>query len=105
MHHYRPLARSMGIGSLLDIAPYSELARVLVRVRDETGKPVAVVMPDYRQGTDSLDIEELIRHARQALVESRVPVFPELPQALAAIGRVSSYAALHRARALKVADR
>ncbi len=97
LHHYRPLARSMGV-SLLEMVPYRELARVLAAVRDDTGKPVVLVMPDYRQGTDSIDIGELIRHARQAFVEHGLPVFPDLSNALRATSRVSGYVRMLRAR-------
>lgn len=93
LHHYKPLAMSIGASSPEDIAPVEGMAGALADVAAATGKPVAVVMPDYRQDIECMDIELLIRKARKAYLERGIPVFPDLGHAFCALAKVSVYAA------------
>ncbi len=98
LHHYKPVALSLGLDSVHQITPYSELAQAMHDAREETGKPVALVMPDFKQGKESLDIGELIRDARQAFLEQGIPAFSDLGDALRAIRHISAYASRVRSR-------
>jgi hypothetical protein len=98
LHHYKPVAMSLGLDSVHQITPYSQLAQAMHDARKETGKPVVLVMPDFKQGKESLDIGELIRDARQAFLDKGIPAFSDLGYALRAIHHVSSYASRVKSR-------
>lgn len=89
-YHYKVLARAMGV-SVKEVTPYLELADAVGDVVKTTGKPVILVMPNIKQGIDSMDIEEMRRDARRAFLEKGVPVFDELEDALRAVTHVSRY--------------
>ncbi|HDP24793.1 MAG TPA: hypothetical protein ENN34_05045 [Deltaproteobacteria bacterium] len=91
LHHFKALA--IGFGSeMKDVVTYPELARVAGEVREQTGKPIVLVLPNYKQGEESLDIEAAIRDARSVFLEHGVPVFSDLDEALRAVSHVSRYA-------------
>ncbi|MCU0577703.1 MAG: CoA-binding protein [Desulfobacterota bacterium] len=100
LHHYKAIAMSLGLDSLRQITPYVQLAQAMHDAREAAGKPVIMVMPDFKQGKESLDIEEMIRDARQVFLEKNIPVFSDLGDALCAIGHVSTYASRLRSRGL-----
>ena len=90
LHHYKSVSSGLGVG-VRDITPYRELAEVVGTVAAETGKPIMLVLPDFKQGRDSLDIEEVIREARDAFLKQGVPVFDDLSNALGALRHVTRY--------------
>lgn len=92
LHHYKSVALSLGVESFREITPYAMQAQAMSDARQATAKPAVLVMPDYKQGKDSLDIEELIRDARQAFLDRDIPVYQDLGDAMRAIGHVASYA-------------
>lgn len=94
LHHFKPLASGMGVESLLDLAPYREMAEMASDVAASTGKPLVLVLPNFRQGKDALDIEELIRETRSVFLNNGIPVFQDLNNCLRAIGHVAGYSAL-----------
>ncbi len=91
LHHYKPLAMGFGIDFVKDIAPYREMAEMASEVSAKTGKPLMLVLPNFRQGMDSLDIEELIRDTRSAFLSRGIPVFNDLVSALRALSHVAGY--------------
>ncbi|HQI81861.1 MAG TPA: CoA-binding protein [Deltaproteobacteria bacterium] len=93
LHHYKSAALSLGVDSVHSITPYEQQAQALADARQATGKPAILVMPDFKQGKESLDIEELIRDARQAFLGKGIPVFSDLGDAMQALSHVSAYAA------------
>ncbi|MCE5274458.1 MAG: hypothetical protein LLG43_04915, partial [Deltaproteobacteria bacterium] len=92
LHHYKPLALSFGLDSVKQASPYRDLAQVMHEVMDTTKKPMMLVLPNFRQGQESMDIEDLIRDARQTFLSHGIPVFDELTPALRALGHVSRFA-------------
>jgi acyl-CoA synthetase (NDP forming) len=98
LYHYKVLAMNFGVQSVKDVAPYREFAEMASDVAAATDKPVAVVLPNLKQGKESLDIEDLIREARGAFLSRGVPVFNDLNSCLRAVAHVSSYYAKRRAR-------
>ena len=91
LHHFKAFARRMRFSSLKDaVSPeeYGEAAREAIK---KTGKPVVIVLPNYRQTISDLDVEDLIRHTRQIFQENGIPVFGTLQDALQAIRLVSDY--------------
>ena len=92
LYHHKNMANRMGV-SLREIVPYRELGDMIREVTRETGKPVVLILPNHKQDLQYLDVEELIREARQAFIDRGIPVFDDLYSALAAIGHVSDYTA------------
>ena len=90
LHHYKSVSSGMGV-EVNDITPYNELAEVAGTVAADTDKPIMLVLPNFKQGCDSLDIEGVIRKARDAFVNKGVPVFDDLNNALGALRHVSWY--------------
>jgi acyl-CoA synthetase (NDP forming) len=92
LHHYKSIASSMGLDSVKEITPFRDLAGVVKEAVDSTGKPAMLVLPDFKQGQESLDIGEMIREARQVFLDKGIPVYHDLVQALRALGHVSRFA-------------
>lgn len=92
LYHYKSLALQLGAASVKEITPYHELARVAREAWDSTDKPVIVVLPNPKQGLDSMDIEEMLREARQAFLACGIPVFEDVRGAFQAVAHVSRYA-------------
>jgi len=90
LHHYKPLAMGMGV-AVKEATPYNELVTMAKEVVDTTGKPVVLVLPNYKQEMEYMDIEELMRETRRVFLDKGIPVFGELKDALRAIARVSNY--------------
>lgn len=90
LHHYKSFSSAMELG-LKDVTPYNELADVVSGVVTATGKPIMLVLPSFKQGNDSMDIEELIREARSAFLHRSIPVFDSLDNALGALSNVCGY--------------
>jgi len=92
LHHYKSITISMGIESIKEITPFQDLSRVMEEARDITGKPVALILPDFKQGQESMDICGMIREARQVFIERGIPVYHDLSHGLRAVGHVSRFA-------------
>jgi len=92
LHHFKAIALGLGVDSVKEITPYRELSIAMKDAIDSTGKPIILVMPEFKQGQDSLDITDLIRETRQVFLERGIPVFNDLGNALRALSHVSQYA-------------
>jgi acyl-CoA synthetase (NDP forming) len=62
---------------------------ILIRIRRETGKPLAVVLYSRSFDPDKLVVERILRRMRSKLLEQGIPVYPSIPRALRAIARVN----------------
>lgn len=91
LYHYKVLSLSFGNLPVKDVAPYREFAEMASDVTAATDKPVVAVLPNLKQGMESLDIEDLIREARAAFLSKGIPVFNDLGSCLRAVSHVSSY--------------
>ena len=80
----------MGV-DVKDITPYDDLAEVVSGVVKATGKPIMLVLPNFKQGSDALDIEVMIRKARNAFLSRSIPVYDTLENALGTLSNVSAY--------------
>jgi hypothetical protein len=100
LYHYKVLSMSFGVQSIKDIVPYREFAEMASDVASATDKPVVVVLPNLKQGNDALDIEDMIREARDAFLSRGVPVFNDLGNCLRAIAHVSKYYTVRKSRGL-----
>jgi hypothetical protein len=65
------------------------------------GKPVMLVLPNFKQEEDAIEIEEVIRETRRLFTEAGMPVFDDVKNALRAIAAVSGY---YRRRKIFVGD-
>jgi acyl-CoA synthetase (NDP forming) len=91
LYHYKAITKRLSLPSMRDVAPLSEFGDAVQEALEKTGKPVVLVLPSCRQGVDDIDLENLMRHARQAFIARGIPVFTTLQDALRAIRRVSDY--------------
>jgi acyl-CoA synthetase (NDP forming) len=91
LYHYKSVQLAMGAGSMRDITPYRELAKVCREVVDIGGKPVVLVLPNIRQDEDDIEIEEINRETRRLFTEAGMPVFDDVKNALRAVASVSRY--------------
>ena len=62
-----------------------QVADVLIRVREESGKPVAMVLYSRACDPDDLEPERVLRQMRAKLLEKGVAVFPSMRRAIRAI--------------------
>jgi acyl-CoA synthetase (NDP forming) len=92
LHHFKAVALGLGVDSVKEITPYKELSIAMRDAIDSTGKPIILVMPEFKQGQDSLDITDLIRETRRVFLERGIPVFNDLGNTLRALSHVSKYA-------------
>lgn len=95
LYHYKSIKLSMGAGSMKDITPYKELAKVCREAMNIGKKPVVLILPNIRQDEDDIEIEEINRETRRLFTEAGMPVFDDVTNALRAIASVSRYY-LHR---------
>lgn len=98
LYHYKSLAMALGVDSVRDVTPYGELADSVEEVVATTGKPVIIVLPNNKRELQSMDVEEMIRDARNIFLKKKIPVFDDLFDALRAIHHVSKYYAIKQRR-------
>jgi hypothetical protein len=101
LYHYKSLSGLAGVQSVKAIAPVDAIVGAAADVAMNTGKPMVMVLPNMKKDTGSLEVEDLIRETRQALVDKGIPVYDDLRNAMCAIGRVSGYYAVRERRAGK----
>jgi acyl-CoA synthetase (NDP forming) len=92
LHHYKSVSLSLGADSVKEITPFRDLARVMEEAREITGKPVVLILPDFKQGQESMDICGMIREAREVFTGCGIPVYHDLSHGLRAVGHVSRFA-------------
>ena len=66
-----------------------QAADVLIRIREESGKPVVMVLYSRACDTDDLEPERILRQMRAKLLEKGVAVFPSMRRAIRAISLVN----------------
>jgi hypothetical protein len=66
-----------------------QVADVLTRVREESGKPVVMVLYSRACDPDDLEPERVLRNMRSKLLEKGVAVFPSMRRAIRAIALVN----------------
>jgi acyl-CoA synthetase (NDP forming) len=91
LYHYKSIQSSMGNVRLKDITPCRELACACSKAMETGGKPVMLVLPNFKQEEDAMEIEEVIRETRRLFTEAGMPVFDDVKNALRAIAAVSGY--------------
>jgi acyl-CoA synthetase (NDP forming) len=98
LYHYKSLAMALGVESVRDVTPYRELADSVEEVVELTGKPVVLVLPNNKRELQSMDVEEMMRDARDIFLKKKIPVFDDLFDALRSISHVSKYYAIKQRR-------
>jgi len=91
LYHYRALSIMLGAGSMREITPTGGLAVACADAMKATGKPVILVLPNYKREPEAIEIEEVTRDARRLFLEKGIPVFDDLRDAMKAAGAVSRY--------------
>ena len=91
LYHYKSIAAHLKGASVKEITPTASFAKAFSDAAAASGKPVIVVIPDYKQEQESLDVAEVIRDARKQYTDSGMPVFDDIKVALQSIKVVSEY--------------
>jgi acyl-CoA synthetase (NDP forming) len=63
---------------------------ILIRIREEHGKPVVVVLYSRALGSDDIFFEEILRRVQKRLLDGNVLVYPSMPRAIRALGLVNT---------------
>jgi acyl-CoA synthetase (NDP forming) len=101
LHHYKPVTFYMPGLTVKDATPISQFADAFAEAAAVTGKPVIAVVPDFKQGLDSLDIAEMLRESRRLYLEKGIPVFEDVQSAIRSIKAVSGYYSRRNRNSLK----
>ncbi|MCU0821830.1 MAG: CoA-binding protein [Spirochaetes bacterium] len=91
LYHYKSLALMLDKKSILEVAPFQEHVLQITAAMKKASKPVIVVMPNFKQESESMDIEGLYRETRRLFLENGIPVFEDVTDALKAVKCVSGY--------------
>jgi acyl-CoA synthetase (NDP forming) len=100
LHHYKPVTFYAPGITVHDATPTAQFADAFSEAAAVTGKPVIAVVPDFKQGLDSLDIAEMLRDTRRRYTEKGIPVFDDIQGAIKSIKAVSDYYSRRRYRQL-----
>jgi len=76
---------------LAQLSWHDEMAEICRSVREKTGKPVMQLLPPVSLDSEKLEVEDLVRKAREASHHAGVPSFPTIDRAIAAMRRVAEY--------------
>lgn len=90
-YHFKQMVERFKMGSLKEIVPVDQYVEAAYEAKEKTGKPVVLVLPSCRQELSDLDVEEVIRRAREGFHKRGIPVFHDLTDAMKAIRNVSLY--------------
>ena len=91
LYHYKSIQSSLGNVHLKDITPHKELVKACSKAMEAGGKPVMLVLPNFKQEEDAMEIEEVIRETRRLFTEAGMPVFDDVKNALRATAAISGY--------------
>jgi len=90
-YHFKQMVTRLKLGSLREFVPVDQYVEAAYEAKKKTGKPVLIVLPSCRQESSDLDVEEVIRRARESFHKRGIPVFHNLPDAMQAIKNISLY--------------
>jgi len=90
-YHFKQMVKRLKLGTLKEIVPVDQYVKAAYEAKEKTGKPVVMVLPNCRQESTDLEVEEIIRLARESFHQRGIPVFHNLPDAMQAIRNVSMY--------------
>ncbi len=88
---YKSMATNLGVKHVRDVVPVDGLVDACKNAVIEGGKPVVMILPNYKQEIEALGVEEVIREARAKFLKEGIPVFKRLKDGLKAIAAVSQY--------------
>jgi acyl-CoA synthetase (NDP forming) len=91
LYHYKSISVNLSGKTVLDITPLDEFAEAFAQAASVTGKPIVVVLPEYKQEIEALDIAELTRTARKLYTQKGIPVYGDVRDAIRSISVVSDY--------------
>jgi acyl-CoA synthetase (NDP forming) len=91
IHTYKALATILEVETIMQVLPLKKLVAACSEAKKSGGKPIAMVLPNYKQEREAMDIEEAVREARALFITAEIPVFDQVKNALKAIASVSRY--------------
>ena len=68
-----------------------EMADIVPSIKDATGKPFIVTLPEPTLSSDTMDIEESRRKYREWYIQRGVPAYDSLERAINALGKIIRY--------------
>jgi acyl-CoA synthetase (NDP forming) len=68
-----------------------ETAGIIPSIKDDTGMPFAVTMPEPTASSDTMNIEETRRRYRESYIKRGVPVFDTFERAVSALAKIIRY--------------
>jgi acyl-CoA synthetase (NDP forming) len=88
--YYVNIARDLGkpIG---ETVPYMEIADSVHEVIAQTGKPIVVVLTNFKRGLDDLNVIETVERARKAFIRHGIATFDSPADAMRSISLVNAY--------------
>ena len=104
LYHFKAHVKVLGVSGLADITPGRELAAVCREVWDQTGKPVVLVLPNFRQEEEAMDLEEAVRETRRLFTEAGVPVYGDVKDALRSVAALTEFSRYRQSRAAASAE-
>ena len=99
LYMYKANVGIMKAKDVREIIPLEAFISEYREAREKAGKPIVLALPNNRQELDSMEVEGVIRKARQGLTEAGIPVFDQVKDALRAIAAASRYAVRQKAMA------
>lgn len=90
-YHFKQMKKLFQAEHLKQLVPVDQYVEAAYEAKEKTGKPVVMVLPNCRQEYTDLDVEEVIRLAREGFHQKGIPVFSDLTDAMKAIRNVSLY--------------
>jgi len=91
LYHYKSIKQMLGAGHVREVTPSRELAKCCREAMETGKKPVILILPNFKQEEDAIEIEEVIRETRRLFTEAGMPVFDDVKNALRAVALVSGY--------------
>jgi acyl-CoA synthetase (NDP forming) len=92
LFHYKAFKHNIGSSeSIRDVTPNRELVEACSEAMKIGKKPVVVVLPNFKQEEDAIEIEEIIRETRRLFTNAGIPVYDDVKNALRAVSLVSRY--------------
>ena len=92
LFHYKAFKHTVGdLGNIRKITPNKELVEACSEAMKTGRKPIVVVLPNFKQEEDAIEIEEIIRETRRLFATAGIPVYDDVKNAVRAVSMVSNY--------------
>jgi acyl-CoA synthetase (NDP forming) len=92
LFHYKAFKHTVGtLDSMREIIPHRGLVEACSEAMETGKKPIVVVLPNFKQEEDAIEIEEIIRATRRLFTDAGIPVYDDVKRAIRSLSLVSNY--------------